>query len=61
VVLTTVGYLLLLLCGLSVCLFCWLTYSSLTCAARREAGATEDRHAHRACDLPARIIGAGSG
>jgi hypothetical protein len=61
VVLTTVGYLLLLLCGLSVALFCWLTYSSLTCATRPEGSANEDRPAYRACDLSARIIGAGSG
>ena len=60
-VLTTVGYLLLLLCGLSVGLFCWLTYSSLTCATRTQAEAAADRPAHRVCDLSARIIGAGSG
>ena len=60
-VLTTVGYLLLLLCGLSVCLFCWLTYASLTCAARSEDEAAGIGPAHRACDLSARIIGAGSG
>jgi threonine/homoserine/homoserine lactone efflux protein len=61
VVLTTVGYLLLLLCALSVYLFCWLAYSSLTGAARPEGDASEEPLAHRACDLSARIIGAGSG
>lgn len=61
VVLTTVGYLLLLLCGLSVCLFCWLTYASLTGAARPHRPASDDRFAHHAGDLSARIIGAGSG
>jgi hypothetical protein len=34
VILTAVGYLLLFLSGLAVCLFCWLSYSSLTSAAR---------------------------
>ncbi|HEV2286014.1 MAG TPA: hypothetical protein VGR80_08225 [Steroidobacteraceae bacterium] len=59
-VLTTVGYLLLLLCGLSVCLFCWLTYASLTGAARPHGRTGADRFEHRVSDLPARIIGAGS-
>jgi hypothetical protein len=34
VILTVVGYLLLVLSGVAVCLFCWLSYSSLTGAAR---------------------------
>jgi hypothetical protein len=34
VILTAVGYLLLLLFGLAVGLFCWLSYSSLRGAAR---------------------------
>jgi hypothetical protein len=59
VVLTTVGYLLLSLCGLSVCLFCWLTYASLTCATRRKAD--QARFEPRTADLAGRIIGAGSG
>ena len=29
-VLTEFGYLLLFLCGVSVCLFCWLSYASLS-------------------------------
>ena len=29
-VLTEFGYLLLFLCGLAVCLFCWLSYASLS-------------------------------
>jgi len=34
VVLTVWGYLFLALSGLAVCLFCWLSYSSLREAAR---------------------------
>jgi len=60
VVLTTVGYLLLVLCGLSVCLFCWLTYASLTGAARPRGRTSADRFEHATGDLSARIIGAGS-
>jgi hypothetical protein len=33
-VLTVSGYLFLCLSGLAVCLFCWLSYASLTGAAR---------------------------
>jgi hypothetical protein len=29
-VLTEFGYLLLFLCGVAVCLFCWLSYASLS-------------------------------
>jgi len=55
-----VGYLLLFLFGLSVCLFCWLTYASLTCAARPQARVPHDRlFEHPARDL-ARPLGAGS-
>ena len=36
-ILTAVGYLLLFLSGVAVCLFCWLSYSSLTGAARPKA------------------------
>jgi hypothetical protein len=43
VVLTTVGYLLLFLSGLAVGLFCWLSYASLTSAARPPERQAEDR------------------
>ena len=35
-ILTAVGYLLLFLSGVAVCLFCCLSYCSLTSAARRQ-------------------------
>ena len=47
-ILTAVGYLFLFLFGLSVGLFCWLTYASLTCAARPAARTAEDRLFDRA-------------
>jgi hypothetical protein len=52
VILTAVGYLLLFLSGLSVGLFCWLTYSSLSCAARSPKTAAQDRFlGHAAHDI----------
>jgi len=42
VILTAVGYLLLFLSGVAVCLFCWLSYCSLTGAARRRKQAAKD-------------------
>jgi hypothetical protein len=58
VALTIVGYALLFLSGLSVCLFCWLTYSSIAHAAR--ARLEGDRLGPRPDDLTGRFIRAGS-
>ena len=41
-ILTAVGYLLLCLSGLAVCLFCWLSYSSLTRATRAPKPPAQD-------------------
>jgi hypothetical protein len=38
-----VGYLLLVLSGLAVCLFCWLSYSCLKRAARSQEPPAEDK------------------
>jgi hypothetical protein len=43
VILTAVGYLLLFLSGLAVCLFCCLSYCSLTSAARPPEPPAEDK------------------
>jgi hypothetical protein len=40
-VLTEFGYLLLFLCGVAVCLFCWLSYASL-CQPRDTRPSTTD-------------------
>ena len=58
--LTAVGYLLLFLFGLSVCLFCWLTYASLSCAVKPPARAAQPRlFEHGTPDLSG-PIGAGN-
>ena len=60
--LSAVGYLLLFLFGLSVCLFCWLTYASLSCAVKPRARAAQPQprlFEHPAHDLSG-PIGAGS-
>ena len=41
-ILNAVGYLLLVLSGVAVCLFCCLSYCSLTGAARRKKQAARD-------------------
>jgi hypothetical protein len=59
VILTAVGYLLLFLFGLSVGLFCWLTYSSLSCAARSPKPRAQDLFLERAAHDIRGPIGAG--
>ena len=59
-ILTAVGYLLLFLSGLAVCLFCWLSYSSVTGPARPPQPA-EDQFLERATHDITPPIGAGSG
>jgi hypothetical protein len=60
VILTAVGYLLLLLSGLAVCLFCWLSYSCLRRAARSQEPPAEDKFLEdRAHDISG-PVGAGS-
>jgi hypothetical protein len=55
-----VGYLLLLLSGLAVCLFCWLSYSCLRRAARSQETPAEDKFLEdRAHDISG-PVGAGS-
>jgi hypothetical protein len=61
VVLTAVGYLLLFLSVLAVCLFCWLSYASLTGAARPPQRPAQDQFLERAARDITRAIGAGSG
>lgn len=59
-ILTAVGYLLLFLSGLSVCLFCWLSYASLTGKARQPDRPADDSFLeHRVHDIT-RPVGAGS-
>lgn len=60
-VLTAVGYLLLFLSGLAVGLFCWLSYSSVTGAARPPQRPAEDQFLERAVHDITPPIGAGSG
>jgi hypothetical protein len=59
-VLTMVGYLLLLLSGVSVCLFCWLSYASLTGAARPRKRPAQQSFLEQAARDITRPIGAGS-
>jgi hypothetical protein len=60
VILTAVGYLLLFLSGLAVGLFCWLSYSSLTCAARKSRQPAQDSFFEHAAHDITPPIGAGS-
>jgi hypothetical protein len=60
VVLTAVGYLLLFLSGVSVCLFCWLSYASLTCATRAPKPPAQDSFLDDAAHDITPPIGAGS-
>lgn len=59
-ILTAVGYLLLFLSGLAVCLFCWLSYSSLTRSARPPKRPAQDSFLDRAAHDITPPIGAGS-
>jgi hypothetical protein len=54
-VLTLWGYLLLALAGLATGLFCWLSYSSLTDAARPGNAAQDDFLARAARDITGAI------
>lgn len=59
-ILTAVGYLLLFLSGLAVCLFCWLSYSSLTTAARPPKAPAQDSFLEHAAHDITPPIGFGS-
>ena len=59
-ILTAVGYLLLFLSGVAVCLFCWLSYSSLTGAARPPKAPAQDSFLEQAAHDITPPIGAGS-
>lgn len=59
-ILTAAGYLLLFLSGLSVGLFCWLSYTSLSGAARPQQPPAEDQFLEGAADDITPPIGAGS-
>ncbi len=59
-ILTAVGYLLLLLSGLAVCLFCWLSYSSLMGSARPPKPPGQDSFFDHAAHDITPPIGAGS-
>lgn len=58
-ILTAVGYLLLFLSGVAVCLFCWLSYSSLTCATRAPKPPAQDSFLEDAAHDITPPIGAG--
>jgi hypothetical protein len=60
-VLTLLGYLLLVLSGLALFLFCWLSYSSVTSATRPPQRPAEDQFLERAVRDITPPIGAGSG
>ena len=59
-ILTAVGYLLPFLSGLAVCLFCWLSYASLTCATRAPKPPAEHSFLEDAAHDITPPIGAGS-
>jgi hypothetical protein len=61
VILTAVGYLLLFLFGLAVCLFCWLSYSSVAGATRPPQPPAEDQFLDCAAEDITPPLGAGSG
>ena len=50
-ILTAVGYLLIFLSGVAVCLFCCLSYCSLIGAARRKRAAKDSFLDHAAHDI----------
>lgn len=56
VVLTAVGYLLIFLSGLAIGLFCWLSYSCLSGAARRSKPPAQDSFLEEAAhDITPRV------
>ncbi len=59
-ILTAVGYLLLLLSGVAVCLFCWLSYSSLMGSARPTQPPAQDSFLDHGVHDITPPIGAGS-
>lgn len=59
-ILNAVGYLLLFLSGVAVCLFCWLSYSSLTGAARPPKRPAQDSFLEQAAHDITPPIGFGS-
>ena len=59
-ILNAVGYLLLFLSGVAVCLFCWLSYSSLTGAARPPKRPAQDSFLEQAAHDITRPVGFGS-
>lgn len=59
-ILTALGYLLLSLSGLAICLFCWLSYSSLTGAARPPQPPAQGSFLEQAAHDITRPFGAGS-
>jgi hypothetical protein len=61
VILTAVGYVLLFLSGLALGLFCWLSYSSLTGAARPAQPPAEAEFLEGVADDITPPIGARSG
>jgi hypothetical protein len=61
VILTALGYLFLSLSGLALCLFCWLSYSSVKGAARPPQPPAEDQFLEHAAGDITPPIGAGSG
>jgi len=61
VILTAVGYLLLFLSGLSVCLFCCLSYCSLRGSARSQQPPAEEQLLEQVADDITPPISAGSG
>lgn len=58
-VLTLLGYLLLVLTGLAVCLFCWLGYACLTGEARPPERLAEHSLVEQAATDMAPSVGAG--
>lgn len=60
-ILTAVGYLLLFLSGLAVCLFCWLSYASVAGAARPPQRPAEDQFLERAVHDITPPLGASGG
>jgi hypothetical protein len=60
VVLTAVGYVLIFLSGLAIGLFCWLSYSSLSGAARPTKAPAEDSFLEQAArDITPRVSAQG--
>ena len=60
-ILTAVGYLLLFLSGLAICLFCWLSYSCVKRSAAPPQPPPEDQLLEHAAEEITPPIGAGGG